>query len=75
MSIITAKWFANQAIEQVQNFKSNVLKSAVTEEKIRQPLQSVIDAQTLFAKTVVDVADELYYQGLNYMTAQAKATK
>lgn len=58
MSIITAKWAVNQAIDTVQNAKTSFLKSVVTEDKYRAPLQSFVDAQTEFAKEVVRVTDE-----------------
>jgi hypothetical protein len=58
MSIITAKWAANQAIDTIQNAKTTFLSNVVTDAKYRAPLQSFVDAQTEFAKEMVRVADE-----------------
>ena len=34
MSIITTKWYANQAIDTIQGAKTTFLKNVVTDEKI-----------------------------------------
>lgn len=75
MSIITTKFYANQAIETIQNAKTSVLEKVVTDEKFRSPLQAFVDAQTNFAKEVVRVADELIQQSYNTFEAATKTAK
>lgn len=72
MSIITTKFYANQAIETIQNAKSTFLKSVVTDEKFRSPLQAFVDAQTNFAKEVVRAADEMVQYTANFIQEQSK---
>jgi len=36
----------------------------ITDEKVRAPLQSFIDAQTTFAKEMVRIADNMYNQAV-----------
>ncbi len=54
--------YANSFIDTVQAAKSNALKTIVTDAKVREPLQSFIDAQTTFAKSMTDIADSVYTQ-------------
>ena len=72
MSIITSKFYANQAIDTIQNAKTAVLSKVVTDEKFRSPLQAFVDAQTNFAKEVVRVTDELIQQSYNAFEAATK---
>jgi hypothetical protein len=48
------------AIDAVQNAKSGALKTFVTDESIRKPLQAFVDAQTTFAKEVAKVSNDFY---------------
>jgi hypothetical protein len=48
------------AIDAVQNAKTGALKTFVTDESIRKPLQSFVDAQTTFAKEVAKISNEFY---------------
>ena len=75
MSIITTKFYANQAIDTIQNAKAEVLKRVVTDEKFRSPLQAFVDAQTNFAKEVVRVTDELVQYTAAFIETQSKAVK
>ena len=75
MSIITSKFYANQAIDTIQNAKTAVLSKVVTDEKFRSPLQAFVDAQTNFAKEVVRVSDELIQQSYNFVEASTKTAK
>lgn len=75
MSIITTKFYANQAIDTIQNAKTAVLSKVVTDEKFRSPLQAFVDAQTNFAKEVVRVTDELIQQSYNFVEASTKTAK
>jgi hypothetical protein len=52
--------YANMAIDAVQNAKSGALKTFVTDESIRKPLQAFVDAQTTFAKEVAKVSNDFY---------------
>jgi hypothetical protein len=54
--------YANAFIDTVQAAKSNALKTIVTDAKVREPMQSFIDAQTTFAKSMTDIADSVYTQ-------------
>lgn len=49
----------NTFIDTVQSAKSQALKTFVTNEPVRKSLQSLIDAQTTFAKQVAKSASEL----------------
>ena len=75
MSIITSKFYANQAIDTIQNAKTEVLKRVVTDEKFRSPLQAFVDAQTNFAKEIVRVTDELVQYTAAVIETQSKAVK
>jgi hypothetical protein len=54
--------YANAFIDTIQSAKSNALKTIVTDAKVREPMQSFIDAQTTFAKSMTDIADTVYIQ-------------
>jgi hypothetical protein len=54
--------YANQFVDTIQTTKSMALKTLVTDEKVRAPMQSFIDAQTTFAKEMVKIADNVYSQ-------------
>ena len=54
--------YANQFVDTLQNTKSMALKTMVTDEKVRAPMQSFIDAQTAFAKEMVKIADNVHTQ-------------
>lgn len=54
--------YANQFVDTIQTTKSMALKTLVTDEKVRAPMQSFIDAQTTFAREVVKIADNVYSQ-------------
>jgi uncharacterized protein YueI len=75
MSIITSKWYANQAIDTIQTAKSTALKQLVKDDKVRSPLQSFIDAQTSFAKEMVRISDEIYNVSLSQVTKMTEASK
>ena len=51
--------YANYIIDSVQSAKSNALKTLVTEAKVREPLQSIIEAQTSFAKDTIKAMNDL----------------
>lgn len=51
--------YANYIIDSVQSAKSNALKTLVTESKVREPLQSIIEAQTAFAKNTLKAVNDL----------------
>ena len=52
--------YANAFIDTIQAAKSNALKTIVTDAKVREPMQSFIDAQTTFAKEMNKIADSVY---------------
>jgi hypothetical protein len=52
--------YANQFVDTVQDTKTKFLKTMITDEKVRAPLQSFVDAQTVFTKEMVKVADSLF---------------
>jgi hypothetical protein len=54
--------YANQFVDTVQDTKTNVLKTMITDEKVRAPLQSFVDAQTVFSKEMVKIADNMFTQ-------------
>ena len=62
--------YANMAIDAIQNAKTGALKTFVTDENIRKPLQSFVDAQTTFAKEVAKISNEVY----NLTTQQVTKT-
>lgn len=47
----------NTAIDTVQGAKTNFVKTFVTNEELKKPLQTYIDAQTAFAKKVAQEAN------------------
>jgi uncharacterized protein YueI len=54
--------YANMFVNTIQDAKSKAVKTMVTDEKIRAPLQSFIDAQTAFAREMVKITESLYSQ-------------
>jgi hypothetical protein len=54
--------YTHTEIDSIQAAKTNTLKNLVTDEKIREPLQAIIDAETKFAKSIADIADDVYSQ-------------
>lgn len=57
-------------IDSVQQAKSKVLSALVVDEKIRKPLQSLIDAETLYAKTFTGAIEDLYNLNKNFKFSQ-----
>lgn len=43
----------NVLIDTVSSMKSNVLKTIVTDETLRKPMQNMIDAETQLSKAIV----------------------
>jgi len=43
-------FFTDTAIDAVQDAKTNLIKTFVTDEKVQKPLQSFVEAQRTFAK-------------------------
>lgn len=54
--------YAQTFIDTIQTAKTNTLKSLIVDSKIRQPFQAFIEAETTFAKSVAEIADDLYTQ-------------
>jgi uncharacterized protein YueI len=54
--------YANIFVDTIQTAKTNTLKSMITDEKVRAPFQSFIDAQTSFTKEMIRIADGVYNQ-------------
>lgn len=54
--------YAHTVIDTVQTAKTNTIKTIVTDAKVREPLQAIIDAETKFAKSMTDIADGIYTQ-------------
>jgi hypothetical protein len=54
--------YANAFIDTVQSAKSNALKTIVTDAKVREPFEAMIEAETQFVKSMTDIADGLYTQ-------------
>jgi hypothetical protein len=52
--------YANQAIDAIQDLNTKSLKTFVTEESFRKPLQAIVDAQTAYAKEMVKTGTELF---------------
>ena len=44
--------YADMAIDAIQSTKTSWLKTFVTDEQVRKPLQQFVDAQTAFSKQV-----------------------
>jgi hypothetical protein len=55
MSAISAQ--AITAIDTIQGAKTTFLNTFVTEKKVKEPLQTFVDAQTTFAKEFVNQFD------------------
>lgn len=54
--------YAQTFIDTIQTAKTNTLKSLIVDSKIRQPFQAFIEAETTFAKSVAEIADDVYTQ-------------
>jgi hypothetical protein len=52
--------YVNTFIDTVQGAKTNFVNTFVTNEELKKPLQSYIDAQSAFAKKVVGSATEFF---------------
>jgi hypothetical protein len=54
--------YANAFIDTIQGAKSQFLNTVVTDKKVREPLQSFVDAQTTFAKEMAKISNTVYTQ-------------
>jgi len=54
--------YANAFIDTIQGAKSQFLNTVVTDKKVREPLQSFVDAQTTFAKEMAKISNTVYGQ-------------
>lgn len=54
--------YAHTFIDSIQSAKINTLKTLVTDENIRAPFQTIVEAETKFVKTMAEVADDFYSQ-------------
>lgn len=52
--------YATAAIDTIQTAKSQILNTVVPNDTFKKPLQSLIDAQTEFAKAAAKVSYDLY---------------
>lgn len=52
-------FYANAAIDSIQNAKTTFLNTFVKDEAFRKPAQDFVSAQTAFAKSVVKSFDEM----------------
>lgn len=63
-------FFADTAIDAVQDAKNTFIKTFVTDEKVQKPLQSFVEAQRTFAKqiakTTLDFGTALYDAGQKF---------
>lgn len=50
----------NTLIDTIQGAKTNFVNTFVTNEELKKPLQTYIDAQSAFAKKVVSSATEFF---------------
>ena len=50
----------NVYIDSVSSAKSNMLKTLVTEESLRKPMQNMIDAEAQLSKAVVTYYENLF---------------
>jgi hypothetical protein len=63
----------NSAIDTFQGAKTQFVKTFVTNDELKKPLQSYIDAQTSFAKKVVAETNTFFTSvGLSMYTFDAK---
>jgi hypothetical protein len=53
-------------IDSIQQAKSKALSALVVDEKIRKPLQNLIDAETAYAKTFTSAFEDLLNLGKNF---------
>ena len=51
---------ATTAIDTIKDAKSTALKSIVTDEKFRKPLQAMVDAEAQLAKATVSAMEEFF---------------
>jgi hypothetical protein len=52
--------FANIAIDAIQSAKTNFVKTFVTNEELKKPLQTYIDAQAAFLKKVAQETNTFF---------------
>lgn len=64
MSKITSLYYTNLFVDQVQNAKKQFLSTFVLDEKVRQPLESFVEAQRTYTKELNRVADEIFNYGI-----------
>ena len=51
---------ATTAIDTIKDAKSTALKSIVTDEKFRKPLQAMVDAEAQLAKAAVSAMEDFF---------------
>jgi hypothetical protein len=54
--------YAHTVIDSVQAAKTKTLKTIVTDAKVREPFEAMIEAETQFVKSMTEIADGLYTQ-------------
>ena len=53
-------FFADTAIDAVQDAKATFVKTFVTDEKLAKPLQSFVESQRAFAKQIAKTTGDLF---------------
>jgi hypothetical protein len=53
-------------IDSIQQAKSKALSALVVDEKVRKPLQTLIDAETAYAKTLTAAFEDLLNLGKSF---------
>jgi hypothetical protein len=54
--------YANIFIDTIQGAKTQFINNVITDKKAREPLQSFIDAQTIFTKELVKISNTVFEQ-------------
>ena len=54
----------NTFIDTIQGAKTSTINNLITDKKMREPFQSVIDAQTAFAKEMAKISQSVYEQSV-----------
>lgn len=67
--------YANMAIDAFQSYKSSWLRTFVSDEQVRDPLQQFVDAQTAFTKQVVKTYWDVTGAAAEAVVAKVFSTK
>ena len=57
----------NTFIDTIQGAKTTALTNFITDKKLREPFEAVVNAQTVFAKEMAKISQSVYEQSVQHI--------